>query len=85
LKQLYLQKSAGPSKLEVRSGWLNQQLLQAAQRLWEEFELAMEERKSQLRQQLAESEARMLQVKAPDEAQRRGPLGTRPLKSLGET
>ena len=67
------------------SGWLNQQLLQAAQRLWEEFELAMEERKSQLRQQLAESEARMLQVKAPDEAQRRGPLGTRPLKSLGET
>ncbi|CAL1126621.1 unnamed protein product [Cladocopium goreaui] len=70
LKQLYLQKSAGPSKLEVLSGWLNQQLLQAAQRLWEEFELAMEERKSQLRQQLAESEARMLQVKAPDEAQR---------------
>jgi hypothetical protein len=85
LKQLYLQKSAGPSKLEVLSGWWNQQLLQAAQRLWEEFELAMEERKSQLRQQLAESEARMLQVKAPDEAQRRGPLGTRPLKSLGET
>eukprot|EP00435_Cladocopium_sp_Y103_P039302 s1276_g10.t1 len=69
LKQLYLQKSAGPSKLEVLSG-LNQQLLQAAQRLWEELELAMEERKSQLRQQLAESEARMLQVKAPDEAQR---------------
>lgn len=85
LKQFYLQKSAGPSKLEVLSGWLNQQLLQAAQRLWEDFELAMEERKSQLRQQLAESEARMLQVKAPDEAQRRGPLGTPLLKSPGET
>jgi len=69
LKQLYLQKSAGPAKLEVLS-WLNQQLLQAAQRLWEDFEVAMEERKSQLKQQLAESEARMLQVKAPDEAQR---------------
>ena len=51
---------------------MNQQLLQAAQRLWEDFEVAMEERKSQLKQQLAESEARMLQVKAPDEAQRRG-------------
>lgn len=71
LKQLYLQKSAGPAKLEVLSGWLNAQLLQAAQRLWEDLQATVEERKTAMQQQLADSEARILQMKAPDDAQRR--------------
>jgi len=69
LKQVYLQKTAGPSKLEVFHG-LHAQLLQGAQRLWEDLQQSMDERKSAMRQQLAESEARILQMKAPDEAPR---------------
>ena len=38
LKQLYLQKAAGPSRMEVLSGWLTAQLLQSAQQLWEDLQ-----------------------------------------------
>lgn len=37
LKELYLQKSAGPAQLEVLSS-LHSQLLQSAQRLWEQLQ-----------------------------------------------
>ncbi|CAJ1346669.1 unnamed protein product [Effrenium voratum] len=70
LKQLYLQKAAGPSRMEVLSGWLTAQLLQSAQQLWEDLQMGADERAAVLKKQLAESETRMLHLKAPDDAKR---------------
>ncbi|CAE7945051.1 GBP1 [Symbiodinium sp. KB8] len=67
LRQAYLQKALGPAKAEVLLGRLGSQLLQSAQKVWEDFHTAGEERSQALKKQLADAEARFLGLKGSAE------------------